>query len=115
MKQYNYEARNEDKQNNYPKVAQPEDSNVKTIPVYEQLAELEYAIEKLTELQKNLINRLMWVSIPCDRPSCPEICGETKGKSERPDSEIVQRIKRSVQNIRELQFNLSIQLEDLDV
>jgi hypothetical protein len=113
MNKYNYEARNEDKQNNYPKVAQSED--LKTIPVYEQLAEMEYAIEKLTELQKTLINRLTWVSNPCDRPSCPEICGETKGKSERPDSEIVQRIKRSVQTIRELQFNLSIQLEDLDV
>lgn len=112
MKTYNYEARNEDKQNNYPKVAQTED--LKTIPVYEQLADLEYAIEKLTELQKTLINRLMWVSNPCDRP-LPEICGETKGKLERPDSEIVQRIKRSVQTIRELQFNLSIQLEDLDV
>ena len=113
MKTYNYETRNEDKQNNYPKVAQPEDLNVKTIPVYEQLAELEYAIEKLTELQKTLISRLTWVSNPCDRPSCPEICGETK--LERPDSEIVHRIKKSVRNIRELQFNLSIQLEDLDV
>ena len=112
MKQYNYEARNEDKQNIYSKVAQSEDLNAKTIPVYEQLAELEYAIEKLTELQKILINRLMWVTNPCDRP-LPEICDETK--LERPDSEIVHRIKRSVRNIRELQFNLSIQLEDLDV
>jgi hypothetical protein len=112
MKQYNYEARNEDKQNNYPKVAQPEDLNVKTIPVYEQLAELEYAIEKLTELQKTLINRLTWVSNQCDRPS-PEICGENK--LERPESEIVHRIKRFVKTIRELQFNLSMQLEDLEV
>jgi hypothetical protein len=127
MKTYNYEARNEDKQNNYLE-PHPEDlkyykqnnypksqlEEPKPIPVYEQLAELEYAIEKLTELQKSLINRLMWVSNPCDRP-VPEICGETKANSERPDSEIVQRIKRSVRNINELQFNLSIQLEDLDV
>jgi hypothetical protein len=100
------------KQNNYPKVAQSED--LKTSPVYEQLAELEYAIEKLTELQGTLIKRLMWVSNPCDRPK-PDICGETEANSDRPSSAIVQRIKRSVQNIRELQFNLSIQLEDLDV
>lgn len=113
MNKYNSEEKEHYRQNNYPKVAQPEDSNVKTIPVYEELANLEYAIEKLTELQGTLISRLTWVSNPCDRPSCPEICGETK--LERPDSEIVHRIKRSVKNIRELQFNLSIQLEDLDV
>jgi hypothetical protein len=127
MKTYNYEARSEDKQNNYlephpddPKYykqnnyPKPHPEEPKPIPVYEQLAELEYAIEKLTELQKTLIKRLQWVSNPCERPT-PEICGETKANSERPDSEIVQRIKRSVRNIRELQFNLSIQLEDLDV
>ncbi len=100
------------KQNNYPKVDKSE--NLETTPAYEQLAELEYAIEKLTELQGTLIKRLMWVSNPCDRPK-PEMCGETKADSDRPSSAIVQRIKRSVQSIRELQFNLSIQLEDLDV
>lgn len=99
------------KQNNYPK-SQLEEQ--KPNPVHEQLEELEYAIEKLTELQETLIKRLMWVSNPCDRP-VPEICGETKANSDRPSSEIVQRIKRSVRNIKELQFNLSIQLEDLDV
>jgi hypothetical protein len=127
MKTYNYEARNEDKQNNYlephpedPKYykqnnyPKPHPEEVKIIPVYEGIGELEYAIERLSALQETLIERLEWVSKPCDRP-VPEICSETKANSERPDSEIVQRIKRSVTNIRDLQFNLSIQLEDLDV
>jgi hypothetical protein len=113
MKQYNYEARNEDKQNNYPKVAQSEDLNAKVIPVYEQLSDLEYAIEKLTELQGNLIKRLEWVSNPSERPLL-EPCGN-EIKTEREDSEIVHRIKKSVRNIKELQYKLSNQLEDLDV
>ncbi len=40
MKTYNYEARNEDKQNNYPKVAQSEVLNANVIPLYEQLSVL---------------------------------------------------------------------------
>jgi hypothetical protein len=127
MNKYNYEARSEDKQNNtiephpedpkyykqnnYPK-HHPEE--VKIIPVYEQLSELEYAIEKLSSLQGSLIERLEWVSKPCDRP-VQEQCSETKAKSERPESEIVRRIKKSVQNIIDLQYRLSIQLEELDV
>lgn len=101
------------KQNNYPK-PHSEELPVRMNPVHEQLEELEYAVEKLTELQSNLIKRLEWVSNPCERLT-PDFCGETKANSERPDSEIVQRIKRSVRIINELQFNLSIQLEDLDV
>lgn len=113
MKQYNYEARNEDKQNNYPKVAQSEDLNVKTIPVYEQLANLEYAIEKLTELQGTLIERLAWVSNPNEHPLL-EPCGN-EIKTEHEDSEIVHRIKKSVRDIKELQYKLSHQLADLEV
>jgi len=98
MNKYNYEARSEDKQNNtiephqkippsnkqnnYPK---PHPEEVKIIPVYEQLSELEYAIEKLSALQETLIERLEWVSKPCDRP-VQEQCSETKAKSERPES-----------------------------
>jgi hypothetical protein len=127
MKTYNYEARNEDKQNNYlephpedPKYykqnnyPKPHPEEVKIIPVYEQLSELEYAIEKLSALQETLIERLKWVSNPRDRP-VQEKCFETKAKSERPESAIVQRINRSVENIKDLQYRLSIQLEDLDV
>jgi hypothetical protein len=121
----NYEARSEDKQNNYLE-PHPEDpkyykrnnypkshpEEVKIIPVYEQLAELEYAIEKLTELQKILIDRLTWVSNPVERP-LPERFEEPK--NERQDSEIVTRIKRSVQYIKELQSNLAMQLDDLEI
>jgi hypothetical protein len=129
MNKYNYEARNEDKQNNYlephpedPKYYKqnnypkphPEELTVKIIPVYEGIGELEYAIEKLSALQETLIERLEWVSKPCDRP-VQEQCLETKANSERPESEIVRRIKKSVQNIKELQYRLSIQLEELDV
>ena len=32
MNKYNYEERSEDKQNNYPKVAQSEDLNAKNLP-----------------------------------------------------------------------------------
>jgi hypothetical protein len=113
MKTYNYEARKEDRQNNCPE-PHPEELTAKIIPVYEQLGELEYAIEKLSDLQSNLIKRLEWVSNPCDRP-VQEKCFETKAKSERPESAIVQRINRSVENIKDLQYRLSIQLEDLDV
>jgi hypothetical protein len=125
MNKYNYEARSEDKQNNYlephpedPKYykqnnyPKPHPEEVKIIPVYEQLAELEYAIEKLTELQKILIDRLTWVSNPVERP-LPERFEEPK--NERQDSEIVTRIKRSVQYIKELQSNLAMQLDDLDI
>jgi|688.fasta_scaffold00095_28 hypothetical protein len=108
-----YEEKEYYKQNNYPKVAQSEDSNLKTIPVYEQLADLEYAIEKLNELQGTLIKRLAWVSNPSERPLL-EPCGN-EIKTEREDSEIVHRIKKSVRNIKELQYKLSNQLEDLDV
>lgn len=127
MNKYNYEARSEDKQNNYlephpddPKYYKQNNypksqlEEIKTIPVYEQLGELEYAIEKLSDLQSNLIKRLEWVSNPCDRP-VQEKCLETKAKSERAESAIVQRINRSVENIKDLQYKLSIQLEDLDV
>ena len=127
MKTYNYEARNEDKQNNYLE-PHPEDlkyykqnnypksqlEEPKPIPVYEQLSELEYAIEKLSSLQGSLIERLEWVSKPCDRPVQEQFL-ETKANSERPESEIVRRIKKSVQNIIDLQYRLSIQLEELDV
>jgi organic radical activating enzyme len=127
MKTYNYEARNEDKQNNYLE-PHPEDlkyykqnnypksqlEEPKPIPVYEQLTELEYAIEKLSSLQGSLIERLEWVSKPCDRPVQEQFL-ETKANSERPESEIVRRIEKSVQNIKELQYRLSIQLEELDV
>jgi hypothetical protein len=129
MKTYNYEARSEDKhkqnnylephpddpkyykQNNYPK---PHPEEVKIIPVYEKLTELECAIEKLSALQETLIERLEWVSKPCDRPVQEQLL-ETKANSERPESEIVRRIKKSVQNIKDLQYRLSIQLEELDV
>jgi hypothetical protein len=127
MNKYNYEARNEDKQNNYlephpddPKYykqnnyTKPHPEEVKIIPVYEQLSELEYAIEKLSALQETLIERLEWVSKPCDRPVQEQFL-ETKANSERPESEIVRRIKKSVQNIKDLQYRLSIQLEELDV
>jgi hypothetical protein len=129
MNKYNYEARSEDKQNNYlephpddPKYYKqnnypkphPEELTAKIIPVYEQLGELEYAIEKLSSLQGSLIERLEWVSKPCDRPVQEQFL-ETKANSERPESEIVRRIKKSVQNIKELQYRLSIQLEELDV
>jgi hypothetical protein len=129
MNKYNYEARSEDKQNNYlephpedPKYYKqnnypkphPEELTAKIIPVYEQLGELEYAIEKLSSLQGSLIERLEWVSKPCDRPVQEQFL-ETKANSERPESEIVRRIKNSVQNIKELQYRLSIQLEELDV
>ena len=108
-----YEEKEYYKQNNYPKVTQTEDLNAKVIPVYEQLAELEYAIEKLIELQGNLIKRLEWVSNPNERPLL-EPCGNER-KTEREDSEIVLRIKKSVRDIKELQYKLSCQLEDLDV
>jgi hypothetical protein len=129
MNKYNYEARSEDKQNNYlephpedPKYYKqnnypkphPEELTAKIIPVYEQLSELEYAIEKLSALQETLIERLEWVSKPCDRPVQEQFL-ETKANSERPESEIVRRIKKSVQNIKDLQYRLSIQLEELDV
>ena len=129
MNKYNYEARNEDKQNNYlephpedPKYYKqnnypkphPEELTVKIIPVYEGIGELEYAIERLSALQETLIERLEWVSKPCDRPVQEQLL-ETKANSERPESEIVRRIKKSVQNIKDLQYRLSIQLEELDV
>jgi len=127
MKTYNYEARSEDKQNNYlgphpddPKYykqnnyPKPHPEEVKIIPVYEGIGELEYAIEKLSALQETLIERLEWVSKPCDRPVQEQFL-ETKANSERPESEIVRRIKKSVQNIIDLQYRLSIQLEELDV
>ena len=126
MNKYNYEARNEDKQNsylephpedpkyykqnNYPK---PHPEEVKIIPVYEKLTELEYAIEKLSALQETLIERLEWVSNPNEHPIL-EPCGNER-KTEREDSEIVHRIKKSVQNIIELQYKLGNQLKDLDV
>jgi hypothetical protein len=127
MKKYNYEVRSEDKQNNYlephpddPKYykqnnyPKPHPEEVKIIPVYEGIGELEYAIEKLSSLQGSLIERLEWVSKPCDRPVQEQFL-ETKANSERPESEIVRRIKKSVQNIIDLQYRLSIQLEELDV
>jgi len=126
MNKYNYEARKEDKQNNtiephpedpkyykqnnYPK---PHPEEVKIIPVYEKLTELEYAIEKLSSLQETLIERLEWVSNPNEHPNL-EPC-ENERKTEREDSEIVHRIKKSVQNIIELQYKLGNQLKDLDV
>jgi hypothetical protein len=129
MNKYNYEARSEDKQNNYlephpedqkyykqnnyPK-PHPEELTAKIIPVYEGIGELEYAIERLSTLQETLIERLEWVSKPCDRPVQEQFL-ETKANSERPESEIVRRIKKSVQNIIDLQYRLSIQLEELDV
>jgi hypothetical protein len=129
MNKYNYEARSEEKQNNYlephpedPKYYKqhnypkphPEELTAKIIPVYEGIGELEYAIEKLSALQETLIERLEWVSKPCDRPVQEQFL-ETKANSERPESEIVRRIKKSVQNIKDLQYRLSIQLEELDV
>jgi hypothetical protein len=129
MKTYNYKARSEDKQNNYlephpedPKYYKqnnypkphPEELTAKIIPVYEGIGELEYAIERLSALQETLIERLEWVSKPCDRPVQEQFL-ETKANSERPESEIVRRIKKSVQNIIDLQYRLSIQLEELDV
>jgi hypothetical protein len=129
MNKYNYEARSEDKQNNYlephpddPKYYKqnnypkphPEELTAKIIPVYEGIGELEYAIERLSALQETLIERLEWVSKPCDRPVQEQFL-ETKANSERPESEIVRRIKKSVQNIIDLQYRLSIQLEELDV
>lgn len=133
MKKYNYEARNEDKQNNYlgphpddpkyypedPKYykqnnyPKPHPEEVKIIPVYEKLTELEYAIEKLSALQETLIERLEWVSNPNEHPIL-EPCGNER-KTEREDSEIVYRIKKSVQNIIEMQYKLGNQLKDLDV
>lgn len=82
------------------------------IPVHEQLAELDHAIDKLTELQKILINRLAWVSNPVERPLPERFDGP---RNERQDSEIVARIKKSVQYIKELQSNLGMQLEDLEI
>lgn len=113
MLTYNTEAKNEYyKQNNYPE-PHSEDLNIKIFPVHEQLGELEYAIEKLIELQGALLKRLEWVSNPNERP-IQEPCGNER-KLEREDSQIVCRLKNSVQNIKALQYKLSIQLEDLDV
>jgi predicted RNase H-like nuclease (RuvC/YqgF family) len=126
MKTYNYEARSEDKQNNYlephpddPKYykqnnyPKPHPEEVKIIPVFEQLSELEYAIEKLSALQETLIKRLEWVSNPCNAGPVSELCSNSK--KEDQESEIVRRIRNSVQNIKNLQYRLSNQLETLEV
>jgi hypothetical protein len=108
----NYEARNEDKYSTTPKHPLENHAELSPIPVHEQLAELDHAIDKLTELQKILINRLIWVSNPVERPLPERFDGP---RNERQDSEIVTRIKRSVQYIKELQSNLAMQLDDLEI
>ena len=86
------------------------DLTAKTIPALQQLDYVEQEIAKLAEMQEALIRRLGWVTAPYD-PAPDDICG----KLERPDSEIVYRLKRSVLNIKELQAKLDVQLVHLDI
>lgn len=107
MKNYNYEARYEDKYGS-PEPSEPE--KLKIIAAHEQLSNLDHHITKLDEMLGILSDRLRWVTKPSKN-----VVDENKKVLEENSSELTHKLSIFVEKIKDLQGGVGHLLESLEV